>query len=58
VDISNLNMVDNMETRLLDLELKMEHAQRDVEELKEMIRTLSFLVNNLQIQITDLIDSK
>jgi len=51
-------MVDNIETRLLDLELKMEHAQRDIEELKEMIRTISFLVNNLQIQITNLIDSK
>ena len=50
--------MDNVETRLLDLELKMEHSQRDIEELKEMIRTISFLINNLQIQITDLIDSK
>ena len=50
--------MDKIETRLLDLELKMEHSQRDVEELKEMIRTLSFLINNLQIQITDLVDSK
>lgn len=47
-----------MEQRLFDLELKMEHAQRDIEELKEMIKTLSFLVNNLQIQINDLVDSK
>ena len=47
-----------MEARILDLELKMEHSQRDIEELKEMIRTLSFLVNNLQIQINDLIESK
>ena len=50
--------MDNVETRLLDLELKMEHAQRDLEELKEMIRTISYLINNLQIQINDLIDSK
>jgi len=47
-----------MEARILDLELKMEHSQRDIEELKEMIRTLSFLVNNIQIQINDLIESK
>lgn len=47
-----------MEARLLDLELKMEHAQRDIEELKEMVRTISFLINNLQIQINDLIESK
>jgi uncharacterized coiled-coil protein SlyX len=50
--------MDKVEVRLLDLELKMEHAQRDIEELKEMIRTISFLINNLQIQINDLIESK
>jgi uncharacterized coiled-coil protein SlyX len=50
--------MDNVDVRLLDLELKMEHAQRDLEELKELISTLSFLINNLQIQINDLIDSK
>jgi uncharacterized coiled-coil protein SlyX len=44
-----------MEQRIFELELKMEHAQKDIEELKEMIKTLSFLINNLQIQITDLI---
>jgi uncharacterized coiled-coil protein SlyX len=47
-----------MEQRIFDLELKMEHAQRDIEELKELMSTLSFLINNLQIQINDLIDSK
>jgi uncharacterized coiled-coil protein SlyX len=47
-----------MEQRILDLELKMEHSQRDIEELKELMSTLSFLINNLQIQINDLIDSK
>jgi uncharacterized coiled-coil protein SlyX len=47
-----------METRILDLELKMEHAQRDLEELKELMNTLAFLINNLQIQINDLIESK
>jgi uncharacterized coiled-coil protein SlyX len=47
-----------MEQRILDLELKMEHAQRDLEELKELMSTLSFLINNLQIQINELIHSK
>ena len=47
-----------MEDRILQLELTIGHAQRDIEELKEMVKTLSFLVNNLQIQINDLIDSK
>jgi uncharacterized coiled-coil protein SlyX len=47
-----------MEQRILDLELKMEHAQRDIEELKELMSTLSFLINNLQIQINELIHSK
>lgn len=47
-----------MEQRLFDLELKMEHAQRDIEELKELMSTLSFLINNLQIQINELIHSK
>jgi uncharacterized coiled-coil protein SlyX len=47
-----------MEARLLQLELSMDAAKRDIEELKEMIKTLSFLVNSLQIQINDLVDSK
>jgi len=54
VDISN----QNMEARLLQLELSMEHAQRDLEELKELMIKLSHLINNLQIQINDLVDSK
>jgi len=47
-----------MEARLLQLELSMEHAQRDLEELKELMIKLSHLINNLQTQINDLIDSK
>lgn len=47
-----------MEQRIFELELKMEHAQRDIEELKELMSTLSFLINNLQIQINELIHSK
>jgi uncharacterized coiled-coil protein SlyX len=47
-----------MEQRIFDLELKMEHAQRDIEDLKELIKKLSFSIAHLQIQIIDLIDSK
>ena len=47
-----------MDSRLLDLELKMEHAQRDLEELKDLILTLTHNVLDLQYQIKDLIDSK
>ena len=47
-----------METRLLQLELSMDAAKRDLAELKELMNTLSYLINNLQIQINDLVDSK
>jgi uncharacterized coiled-coil protein SlyX len=47
-----------MEQRIFDLELKMEHAQRDIEELKELVKKLSFSIADLQLQIIDLIDSK
>jgi len=47
-----------MEQRIFELELKMEHAQKDLEEIKELIRTLSFLINDMQTQINDLIESK
>ena len=47
-----------MDTKLLDLELKMEHAQRDIEELKDLVRTLCFDIQHLQTQINDLIESK
>ena len=47
-----------MEQRIFELELKMEHAQRDIEELKELIKKLSFSIADLQLQIIDLIDSK
>jgi uncharacterized coiled-coil protein SlyX len=47
-----------MDSKILDLELKMEHALRDIEELKELVRTLCFDISHLQTQIDDLIDSK
>ena len=47
-----------MEQRRFELELKMEHAQRDLEELKELVKKLSFSIADLQLQIIDLIESK
>jgi uncharacterized coiled-coil protein SlyX len=40
-----------METRLLQLELSMDAAKRDIEELKELLMNLSFMVNQLNEQI-------
>ena len=48
----------NMETRILQLELSMDAAKRDIEELKEMVMNLTFMVNQLNTSISDLIESK
>jgi uncharacterized coiled-coil protein SlyX len=40
-----------METRLLQLELSMDAAKRDIEELKELLMNLSFMVSQLNEQI-------
>jgi uncharacterized coiled-coil protein SlyX len=47
-----------METRLLQLELSMDAAKRDIEELKELVTNLTFMVNQLNTSINDLIESK
>ena len=47
-----------MEQRIFELELKMEHAQRDVEEIKDLLLTLSHMVHDIQTQINHLIDLK
>jgi len=47
-----------MEQRIFELELKMEHAQRDIEELKELVLTLTHSIHDLGKSIEDLIQSK
>jgi uncharacterized coiled-coil protein SlyX len=47
-----------MEARILQLELSMDAAKRDIEELKEMVMNLTFMVNQLNTSISDLIESK
>ena len=41
----------NMETRLLQLELSMDAAKRDIEELKELLTNLTFMVTQLNDKI-------
>jgi len=40
-----------METRILQLELSMDAAKRDIEELKELLMNLTFMVNDLSNKI-------
>jgi len=47
-----------METRILQLELSMDAAKRDIEELKELLMNLTFMVNQLNISVNDLIEAK
>jgi len=47
-----------METRILQLELSMDASKRDIEELKELVANLTFMVNQLNTNIADLIESK
>ncbi len=51
-------MVDNTEIRLLDLELKVEHLQRDVDELRDIIVSLSWTINELDKKIDKFLDGK
>jgi uncharacterized coiled-coil protein SlyX len=43
-----------METRILQLELSMDAAKRDIEELKELLMNLTFMVNELNNKINTL----
>jgi uncharacterized coiled-coil protein SlyX len=51
---------DNNEVkkRLLDLELKIEHQEKDLSELKSLMVQLSLMVNNLQTQMNNLLDKQ
>jgi uncharacterized coiled-coil protein SlyX len=40
-----------METRLLQLELSMDAAKRDIDELKDLITNLTFMVTQLNDKI-------
>jgi len=51
-------LVTNMENRLLQLELSMDAAKRDIEEIKQLLMDLSYIVNKLTTNVNDLIESK
>ena len=67
VDISNLNTVakmfsskkkDELYYRLLDFELKLEHQQKQTDELRQIVLTLSKDINSLQIEVNYLSNTK
>jgi uncharacterized coiled-coil protein SlyX len=49
---------DDLYNRLLDFELKLEHQQRQTDELREIVLTLSKDINALQIEINYLSNTK
>ena len=49
---------DDLYNRLLDFELKLEHQQRQTDELREIVLTLSKDINALQIEVNYLSNTK
>jgi uncharacterized coiled-coil protein SlyX len=49
---------DDLYNRLLDIELKLEHQQRQMDELRDIVLTLSKEINALQIEMNYLSNSK
>jgi uncharacterized coiled-coil protein SlyX len=47
-----------MEDRLLQLELDMGHAKRDIEELRDIVISLSYTIHNIDEKITKYLDGK
>lgn len=54
----NSNKKDELYYRLLDIELKLEHQQRQLDELREIVLILSKDINTLQIEINYLSNTK
>jgi uncharacterized coiled-coil protein SlyX len=49
---------DDLYYRLLDIQLKLEHQQKQVDELREIVLTLSKDINALQTEINYLSNTK
>jgi transcriptional regulator of acetoin/glycerol metabolism len=49
---------DDLYYRLLDFELKLEHLQKQTDELRDIVLTLSKDINSLQIEINYLSNTK
>ena len=56
VDILRVNT--EVKNKLLDLELKVEHQQRELSELKTMLLELSLMIHNMQTQMNNLLDKQ
>ena len=54
----NSKKKDELYYRLLDIELKLEHQQRQMDELREIVLILSKDINALQIELNYLSNSK
>ena len=49
---------DDIYYRFLDIELKLEHQQKQIDELREMLLALSKDINSIQIELNYLSNSK
>jgi hypothetical protein len=49
---------DDIYYRFLDIELKLEHQQKQTDELRELLLTLAKDINSMQIEINYLSNSK
>ena len=49
---------DDLYNRLLDIELKLEHQQRQIDELRELVLAVCKDINALQIEMNYLSNSK
>jgi hypothetical protein len=54
----NSKKKDDLYYRLLDFELKLEHLQKQTDELRDIVLTLSKDINSLQIEINYLSNTK
>jgi hypothetical protein len=47
-----------METKILQLELDMERAKRDIDEIRDIVISLSYTINDIDKKITQFLDGK
>ena len=58
MDTSNQSMDTNIESRLLQLELDAEHAKREINELRDILISLSWTINEIDKKIDTFLDGK
>lgn len=50
--------MDTLESRLLQLELDSEHSKREIDELRDILITLSWTINEIDKKIDQFLDGK